>query len=461
MNKVHTFETGQTMTLAHFLTAHSFADLPPETTRRAKDFVLDTLGATIGGVATTEARIVADHTRDQGGREECTVVGHDFRTNAANAAFANSLASHVLELDDTHRDSIMHVAAPVIPAALAMAERQGSSGADFLASVVLGYEAGIRPANAIQPSHWSRGFLVMGTCGAFGSAAAAGHLLGFDADRLGNALGLAGMYAASINSSIYGEGDMGKRLSPAHAASSGISAAMLAARGFTGSKGVFEGQKGFCMAFSDDYDLSRITDNLGTPWEIMRSSMKPYACCRYNHGAIDGLLHIMATEGLTAADIAEVTVATFEAAVLNRRHSTQPVTHFDGQMSIPFSLAVAAHAGALSFADFPEALIASPQHQAFATRVKLVADPELTRAFPKDWSTRVTIETTDGRTFTHHVPYPKGEPEAWMTDDEIRGKFLDLAALEMSRDQAEDIVALVYALDAEPNMDRLARLLAR
>ncbi len=450
---------GETLRLSQFLAATTYDDIPPAVIQRAKAFTLDLVGTILGGVPTIESRIATDHVRDLGGTEECTVIGRDFRTNAQNAAFVNSLTGHVLELDDTHRDSITHVGAPVIPAALAMAERQGQSGAAALAAVVLGYEACLRVACAVQPSHWYRGFLVMGTCGAFGSAAAAAHILGFDATTLANAFGLAGMYASSTNSSIYANGDMGKRLSPSHAAQSGISAALLAARGFTGSQNIFEGRNGFCMSFSDKYDLSRITSNLGGEYEIMRTSMKPYSCCRYNHAAIDGLTAIMARHGLSPADIAAIRIQIYHAAVVSRHHRAVPFTLFDAQMSIPFSLAVAALEGGVGHREFHEGLIHSRPHQEFASRVTVEVDDAMTAQFPGEWPTRTVVTTTDGRTFECHVPHPKGEPEAFMTDAEIDRKFMDLATLCVPQARASAVIEEVRGLENSPDLSRLMALL--
>jgi 2-methylcitrate dehydratase PrpD len=438
---------GPTRQLAEFLAALSPETQPVEATKAAKTLVLDLLGCALGAIQTEEVRIAAEVVRLLGGREECTVVGFGWRTSCASAAYLNSISSHVIELDDTHRGSITHVGAPVIPAALAMAEREGASGASFLAAVVGGYEACLRIANAVQPSHWRRGFLSMGTCGTFGAAAAAAHILRLDADRLSDALGLAGIQAAGLNSSIYGEGDMGKRLCPAHAATTGVTAALLAERGFTGSRRVIEQRKGFCDAFAAEYDLSRVTADLGTVWEITRTSLKPYSCCRYNHAAIDGLLDILSAEAIEADAIEGITVRTYDIAVTNRPHRTRPLSLFDAKMSIPFSLAVAAHKRAVGEHDFTTDLLDSPMLQELATRVRVEADDEMTSAFPREWPAEIHVTLRDGRSFERLVPYPKGEPEFPMSQDEVEAKFRDLAAGIITDADATSIIAAVDELE--------------
>ena len=440
-------DAGPTRELAVFLSGLEPASLPPEVIHAAKTLVLDLLGCTLGAMQTTEVRMAAEVVRELGGREECSVLGFAWKTSCANAAYLNGISSHVIELDDTHRDSITHVGSPVIPAALAMAERAGANGMTFLTAVVAGYEACLRVANAVQPSHWKRGFLSMGTCGTFGAAAAAGHFLRLDADRLSDALGLAGIQAAGLNSSIYGEGDMGKRLCPGHAAQTGVTSALLAERGFTGSRRILEQRKGFCESFSDEFDLARITDGLGTVWETACTSLKPYSCCRYNHAAIDGLLDIMKIERIDAAAIAAITVTTYDIAVTNRPHRVRPYSLFDAKMSIPFSLAVAAHKGAVGEHDFTEDLVGNPTLQGFAERVRVEADDAMTAAFPREWPAQIVVTLHDGRRLDRLVPYPKGEPEAPMSEAEVEAKFHDLAGAAISSAAASAVVEAVKRLE--------------
>jgi 2-methylcitrate dehydratase PrpD len=451
---------GETRQLAEFLCAVHAENLPREAMDAAKILVLDLLGCIMGALRTDEVRMAADVVRYLGGHEQSTAIGLGFQTSCQNAAYLNGISSHVIELDDTHRDSITHVGSPVIPAALAMAEHKGASGAAFLASVVVGYEACLRIANAVQPSHWRRGFLSMGTCGTFGSAASVGHLLGFDADTLSDALGLSGIQAAGLNSSIYGEGDMGKRLCPGHAASTGLISALLAQKGFTGSRRIIEQRKGFCESFADEYDLSRVVADLGKVWEITRTSLKPYSCCRYNHAAIDGLLDIMSAEAVAAPQIADITVRTYDIAVTNRPHRTQPHNLFDAKMSIPFSLAVAAHKGAVGEHDFTADLVADPALEDFATRVRVEADDAMTAAFPREWPAEIRVTLRDGRGFRRHVPYPKGEPEAPMSQAEVEAKFRDLAGPVLTDAAAAAVISAIRSLDTAPGLAPLMNAIA-
>lgn len=457
----HEHSVGTTRQLAGYLASLRFDDLPSAVVRTSKAFVLDLLGTTLGAMHTDEVRMASDVVRALGGKPECTMIGFRDRTSCTNAAFMNGLSSHVLELDDTHRDSITHVGAPVIPAALAMAERERRSGKTFLTAVVAGYEAALRIANAVQPSHWRRGFLSMGTCGTFGAAAAASHCLDMEADAVANALGLAGIQAAGLNSSIYGEGDMGKRLCPSHAASAGILSALLARNGFTGSTNVVEQQKGFCQAFADDYDLERVTEGLGKTFEISRTSLKPYSCCRYNHAAIDGLLDLVNAESISADAIDSIRVRTYDIAVTNRPHRAHPKTLFDAKMSLPFCLAVAAYERKAGERDFTEALLEDPKLCGLAERVTVEADDAMSRVFPREWPAHVQVTLRDGRSLERLVPYPKGEPEAPMTESEIQQKFHELATVAVTDAAAVEIIRAVDALDESPDLVPLLDAITR
>ncbi|MBZ8135146.1 MmgE/PrpD family protein [Afifella sp. IM 167] len=448
-----------TKALADFLVGIELENVPRKARDDAAVMVLDLLGCAFGALRTEEARIAAEVFGALGGTAESSAWGLGFRTSCTNAAYLNGLIAHVIELDDTHRPSITHVGAAVVPAAIAIAEREKASGADFLRAIIVGYEACLRIANAVQPDHWRRGFLSMGTCGTFGAAAAAGALLGFDSERMRDALGLAGVQAAGINSSIYGDGDMGKRLCPGHAASAGVLAALLAARGFTGSRNVIEQPKGFCESFSGDYDLSLVTENMGEVWEVSRTSLKPYSCCRYNHAPIDGFLDILAAEDLEPQDIASVVITTYGIAVDGRPHRTRPQSLFDAKMSIPFSLAVAAFKRKVGESDFTEDLVARPDLQAFAERVKVQADDGMTARFPQEWPAHVTVSAADGRSFERLVPFPKGEPEAPMSRAEIEGKFADLSSAALGDSRVDDIIDEINGIEGAASLDRLVALI--
>lgn len=451
----------ETVALAEFLADAAFDALPAAAIEAATTIVLDTLGCALGAVGTPEARIAWSVTRSLSGEPRASLIGTASRTSEYLAAFANGITSHTIELDDTHRESITHVATGVVPAALAVGEARGASGRDLLAAVVLGYEASARIALAIQPSHWERGFHSAGTCNAFGAAAAAGHLLGLDRDRMTSALGLAGTQAGGLLESIFFEGDMSKRLNPGRAAANGVMAALLAAEGFTGPATVLEGPFGFLRATADLPTPERITRDLGTVYEITRTSLKPYACCRYYHSAIDAYFALRAEHDVRPDDILAIESRSFERAVRTRPHRARPVSVGDAQMSLPYSLAVAILRGRVETADFDERRLGDPRIGALAERIRVVADPELSDLFPREaWGNKLSVTLRDGRTLTARVDLPKGEPEFPMSPAEVDDKFHRLADPVLGLERAARVIELARQLERLPRLRALTQALA-
>src|SRR5215470_8578177 len=270
--------------------------LPADVIDHARRAVTDWLGSALAGSIEKPARLAQEVAAGFGASSEATMFSAG-RASAPAAAFANGVASHILELDDIHRGSTVHAAAPIVPAALAVAEREHADGHAFLAAVVLGYEAAFRIGEAVNPSHYYF-FHPTGTVATFGAAAAAGSLLGLNVNQMVDALGSAGTQAAALWE-FNADGAMSKHLHPGKAAMNGILAADLARVGFTGATRILEGQRGFLKAMTGGpersaphYDESRITDGLGTRWKIGENSYKLHACCAHTHTAVDGVLEV-------------------------------------------------------------------------------------------------------------------------------------------------------------------------
>ena len=270
--------------LATVLSSTSYSDLGEDVVNDTHRAVLDWLGSALSGALEPPARVTQRVVAALGASTEATVFAGR-RSSAAGAALANGVASHILELDDIHKASTVHAAAPVIPAALAVAEREHASGQAFLLAVTLGYDAALRIGEAVNPSHY-RFWHPTGTAATFGAAAAAGSLLGLDTDRMLDALGSAGTQAAGLWE-FNADGTMSKHLHPGKAAFNGVLAADLARAGFTGARRILEGDRGFFRAMSTEHDESRIVDGLGARWKISENCYKVWACCGHTHTAID------------------------------------------------------------------------------------------------------------------------------------------------------------------------------
>src|SRR5256886_9871547 len=278
---------------------------------RAKYFVLDYLGVALRGSRVDSSAAVQAFVDCFAPPGTATIIGRDQGTHPAYAALANGAAAHCIEMDDTHQEGSVHLGAPIISALIAASEMQPAGGGEFLAAVVLGYEVAARLAMALGPAaHYRRGFHPTGTCGAFGAAAAAGIVFGLDARRLTAALGIAGSQAAG-SMEFLANGAWTKRLHPGWAALGGLHAAALARAGFRAPTTILEGRSGFLHAYSDGADPAALRTN--DDYELLQTSVKPHACCRYMQGPIDGALVLRASHHVDPPDVERIEVGMLAA----------------------------------------------------------------------------------------------------------------------------------------------------
>ena len=238
--------------LADHFVGLAAGDIPQKLIEDAKTLVLDYLGVALAGSQTDSGRISRRFVVETGGQPEATLIGDGRRVPAVHAALANAISSHSVELDDVDVLALFHFSPPVVSAALAVAEREHSSGTEFIAAVAAGCEMMARASAATNPSLRDRGFHTTPTCGVFGATIAAARLLKLDRDATVSALGLAGAQASGLME-MYGP-SMQKRFNPGPSARNGVTAALMARLGFTGAATIFDGERSFCRAFSDRFD---------------------------------------------------------------------------------------------------------------------------------------------------------------------------------------------------------------
>ncbi|MBM4448927.1 MAG: MmgE/PrpD family protein, partial [Chloroflexi bacterium] len=373
-------------------------------------------------------------------------------------------SAHSLELDDLHNESSAHPAVAIFPAALAASEISDFGGKRFAEGVIVGYEVMTRLGKALNPSrHYARGFHPTATCGVFGAAAAAAKILGLDLKQTTNALGIAGSQAAG-SMEFLADGSLTKRFHAGWAAHSGIIAALLAARGFTGPATIIEGRSGFLHSYSDGADPDKVLANLGEPFEIMKTSIKPHACCRYKQGPIDGILTIIRENKLKPEEVKQVTLgilkAGFPIIAEPRELKYHPRTLVDAQFSMPFGAAVAILYGKASLDEYTQENIKSARVKEMMERVSCVTDPALETVFPRQWPASVALVTEDGRRFSTRIDYPKGDPENPLTWQELLAKFNGLTATIYPAERRQEIVSRVQALEKEPGMKGFCKLVA-
>lgn len=432
-----------TRRLAEVLSAVRYADLPEQVVADTRRSVLDWLGSALAGSIELPARMAQRVVAGLGSSAEATVFGAG-RASAAGAALANGVASHILELDDVHKGSTLHPGAPIIPAALAVAEREHADARSFLLAVAAGYEAALRIGEAVNPSHY-RFWHPTGTAATFGAAVAAGSLLRLTAAEMLHALGSAGTEAAGLWE-FNADGAMSKHLHPGKAAFNGILAADLARAGFTGASRILEGERGFFRATSQSHDPTRITDGLGTRWKISENCYKMHSCCGHTHTAIDVALGL----GGRGA-IAGVHIETYGPgfAIVKEMNPRSP---YQAKFSIAYSVAAALAEGRVSLHQFsaerfgPEGVRGGAIAD-LLRRTRVTVEDDLTARYPAAWPARVTVTLEDGTVLRGASDFPRGNPENPVSTAELEEKFLSLVAPRFGADTARRALDAVHALD--------------
>jgi len=389
------------------------------------------------------------------------VFGDTARYTPAGAAFVNGTLAHSLDFDDTHAAGSLHPGAPVIPAALAAGEMQGASGADVLAAIVAGYEVTCRVALALPAGeHYNRGFHPTATCGAFGAAAAAGRVFGLSGEEVASALGIALSQAAG-SLQFLANGAWTKRFQVGWAAMSGLAAATLAREGFKGAAEALEGKHGFMRAYAPNPTPERALQGLGTEFELMRTAVKPYPSCRYGHAGIDAALALRAELGLRAEEVESVTYGLSNAGMLlvglPAAKKANPQNVVDGQFSGPFVLSSALATGAMGWDSYR--LLDDPTIRAMLPKVHCEHDDEIEAEFPRNMSGKVTLRAR-GQDFVRTVVVPKGEPDNFLTEAELRAKFAGLTEAVLGADRAAKLADAVLAIAHTADVASLMRLAA-
>ena len=382
--------------------------------------------------------LALDAVRAFGERPVASVLGRPERMGAASAAMVNGIAVHVEDFDDTHLESLVHPAAPVVPSALAAAELAGASGRDVVAGVVIGMEVAIRTALHLGRAHADRGWHVTGTAGHLGAAAAAGRVVGLDGGEMAAALALAATEAAGL---ILAAGTMTKSLHPGKAAADGIEAALLARAGINGPPAPLEA---LAPLLSDATGSDAAVAGLGTTWHAVANAFKPYACGVVAHPVIDAAIALRAelAEGETL-ERAEVAV---NPLVLEAMGRADPADSLDGKFSVHHCFAVGLLLGAAGPAQFADAVVRDPAVADVRRRLRFVVDDTVAMD-----ETRVEAVTSSDRAVHHHVRHASGSVDSPLRAPALRAKALLLTEPVLGP-RAPALVDLAFALDAAPGV---------
>jgi len=383
-----------TRELAGWVSRLTHADLSPRTQEVVRILLLDTLGCGVYGYSTPWAKMLLEWARTAApARGEATVWGEKSPSlRASDAALVNGTSIHAFELDDYHQAKL-HPGAVVIPAAIAMAEKLGSTGERLVTAIAAGYEVMIRTSLALNPSATRlRGWHLTGVCGPFGAATACASLMGLDEERTAWALGLAGTQGSGLWA-FNADGTMSKRFHAGRAAQSGVMAAELAEMGFTGPTQIYEFHDGGVLkAFSDASDPAPLTRDLGSVFHLDRTSIKPYSCCGSTHSYVDAALELRRRLGTPWKTDRPVRVGMAKVVDVQCGFDYAPGSALNAQMSLRYVVAAALTEGQALPPQFSDAKIADPGLTAFAGRIRLEHDPALDKLYPARFAAWVAAE---------------------------------------------------------------------
>lgn len=450
--------------LADFAATLPGAAIPPTARAAAARSLLDTLACAVAGLVEESSRILLELAASEAAAGPCTAIGLPRQVAAREAALVNGGLAHALDFDDTHDLAVLHPGVAVIPAALAMAEALGASGQSLLDAVVVGYDVHIRVALAAQRAPGHTGWHYTSACGVFGAAAAAGRLLGLDADGMARAFGLALPQASGTLQSEH-DGTWAKRLQPGLAAAGGTLAAQLAVRGFRGVRDPLEGQFGFYRVYLREFDPAPVLEALGHRFEIERTSLKPFPTCRFTHAPAAALQDLMREHRLQGADLetieARVTGAAFAEVCEPLGDKIRPKTPVHAQFSLPYTLACVVHHGAVTLADLTEEGIRREAVLALAERVQCVRDAALEdRWGEKIGEAEVRVQTRAGRLVASRA-LPPGGPDHPMSDSERMAKARECIAWGAPDLNAAQVTQAIDALRYAPSISTLSDSLRR
>jgi 2-methylcitrate dehydratase PrpD len=433
--------------LARFIATSRWDDVPETVRKEGKRSLLNFLGCAIGSAHSGPVETALRVLLPLSGATPVTLLGRSERLDLLSAAFINAIAGNLLDYDDTHLRTVIHPAAPVAPAALALAEHRRLSGQALLHAFILGMEAECRIGNAVSPGHYARGWHITATCGVFGAAASSAKLLGMTAEPMAHALGIAASQSAGVVENLP---SAAKNVGVGNASRNGLFAALLAQQGYTAAPASIEGIFGWARAMGDTPVTERITDGLGARWEVLSNTYKPYPCGIVMHAVVDVCLRLRREHALTAANIADVTIAG-DQLLLDR--GDRPVgNERDARVSIHHCAAVALLFGAAGLREFSEPVV----HDATVTALRARTRALLDRASPRGAAT-ATVRTTDGRTLVATVVHARGSAEDPLSDQELAAKLHDLADYGGFSGTVDDIIAAVWQLDSAASTDALLR----
>ena len=448
----------ETKKLATFVRELVYEDLPGGVISKTKELVLDQLGCQAAGSTLPWSQPASEYALEyKGKKEESTVVNHGFRTSSQDAAFVNATFGHAFLGDDADSVCRAHFGSIIIPAALALGEKEGIGGKEFIRAVVAGYEVASRIA-AAAPLAMSRGFHPGPVFGTFGVAAAAATILGLDEKKGMDALGIAASHSSGLMEYSLSGGTV-NRLHSGIAAHGGIRSALLAQRGFRGPATILEGERGVLRAFSGECLPEEITRALGSGFRVLLIELKAHCCCGSSSAIFDAVSEIKSEHAIHPKEIEEILVHVSRETFKLTGSIVEPGDITSAQFSGRFGMALRLIKGGNTFREYSEENLRDREVLELARKTTMVLDEQIESLPNSNNPARVLIRLKNGGLFEKTVPAAKGSIQNPMTQEEVRQKFRDFASAALPVSKIEAIIETVSGLDSVDNITQLTRLL--
>ena len=447
---------------ADFAVGLRYEDLPLCVVKKVKMHFLDSLGVALACPRLDYAAILTDVLFGLGGKPQASVIGRRRKVPAPMAAFANGSMIHGIDFDDSHMSAVIHGSAFIVPLVLAIGEERRSAGRDVIAAAVAGYEVVFRMGMAAPQKFHKRGFHPTLLLGSFASALAAGKLMGLDANRLSNAMGIAGSLHGAGLQEFLNDGTWSKRLHPGWASFCGTIAALLAERGYTGPHRILEGKYGLFNSYlgAHQFDAHVLVAGLGDRWETMNMMYKFYPSCHATHIFMESAVHLKEHYNIEPDCIAEIHARVSELdetlVVGNDPVKYRPPTTYAARFSLPYCLGVVLSRDQVGMSDFGEEAIKNEKILSLSEKVTWSVDRTLASS---EMSGYVAIKTKDNKLYEHTARGLRGSREMPVEDGVIENKFRLNADATCSRSRQEKIIESVLSIDDAGSVEALMKTL--
>src|SRR5215472_13442343 len=447
-----------TATMARWAAGLEFQHLSDDAVYQAKRFLLDSVGCALGGYQQHDVKIALEVLGEVAGGGPATVIGSGEQMDPVSASLANALMIRCMDYNDIYWKQDPSHPSDIFPAAMAACERTKADGRELIVGFVLGHEFEMRFCEAAFPGIRERGWH-HATLTGFVSPFVAGRGLRLPWQQIQHAVGISASHHCTLGAVTAGKLTMMKNTVDPMATQGGMLAALLAEKGYTGPEHVIDGKEGLTYCFGPEWKLNLLTDGLGDSWRITQCGMKFFPTEALTHAPISAVLDLVKKNDLHPDQVTQVGIRSLARAadILSDPTKYDPHTKETADHSLPYVIAAALVDRQVTPAQFEMTKIMDPTIRAQLKKVEVVADPEIEKVFPALQRVVVTITTTDGRSLTEQLDYPKGDPRNPLTDQEIEEKFAALADGVLSSQAQKKLKEAIWDLE---NIDSVSKLMA-